>query len=366
MNDAVIFRRGLGDDEAAIADTKFFIKKFGSGKQVAAAADAFFSLGSIHEKRGQLDDVVRHYRSYLATYGDQGGGDRVVVANARIGEILWQQSCPVKAVDGACIKITRERAVGGRARKRARGDATRTQCGPETKIKLTVVKRDPRKVAAALEAFGRAIAEFERKGGVFPGGDAKTARHAYGLATFHRAEVEYERFLALPFPNGLDFDPARPANKQASDAQARDLVRAEGRPGHVRRRRLRPPVQGHQGSGDRDHGRGAAGPDLQTFSDTLYTAEVPAFIRPYDEAVDLYCGRLEEIAAPYEARSLDGFGTCLTYASQAGWFSSWSKVCERELGQIKPEDFPTASELRAAPDTIATATDVERPIVAID
>ena len=49
-------------------------------------------------------------------------------------------------------------------RVRRKGD-TRTQCGPESKIKLTVVARDPGKVKQAMAAFGSAISEFEKKRG---------------------------------------------------------------------------------------------------------------------------------------------------------------------------------------------------------
>ncbi len=367
MNDAVIFRRGLGDDDAAIADTRYFIKKFGKGKEQArAAADAFFSIASIHEKRGELDAVVAHYRKYLSTYGDQGGGDRVVVAYARIGEILWQQSCSVPTVDGACVKITRERAVGSRARKRTRGDATRTQCGPETKMKVTLVRRDPRKVAAALTAFEQAMAAYEKRDGQFPGGDARTARHYYGSAAFHRAEVDYEKFLEVPFPTGLDFDPSKPARKQASDAkleawfQQKDKIASGAAMAYARLyEQIKDPATAIMGTA-------RIAQLAQTFADTLYTAEIPAFIRPYPEAVDLYCERLETIAEPYEQRAITNYGVCLEEASKRGWFSSWTRMCERELGQIQPDRFPAAAELRAAPDAIATATDVERPLLTVD
>ena len=49
MNDAVLYRKGLGDDQKAIDDTKYFIKTFGP-KNAADAANASFSLTSIYEK----------------------------------------------------------------------------------------------------------------------------------------------------------------------------------------------------------------------------------------------------------------------------------------------------------------------------
>jgi hypothetical protein len=36
-------------------------------------------------------------------------------------------------------------------------------------------------------------------------------------------------------------------------------------------------------------------------------------------------------------------------------------MCERELGQIKPEEFPTASELRGDSDQVAPVIAVEPP-----
>jgi hypothetical protein len=57
---------------------------------------------------------------------------------------------------------------------------------------------------------------------------------------------------------------------------------------------------------------------------------------------------------------------CLKVSTDMGWFSSWSKLCERELGQIQPEDFPTASELRATPDEVSRVTDVEPALLKVE
>jgi hypothetical protein len=70
---------------------------------------------------------------------------------------------------------------------------------------------------------------------------------------------------------------------------------------------------------------------------------------------------MTEVAEPLEARSLEAYGVCLSKSTELGWFSDWSKLCERELGQIKPEEYPTASELRGDPNAVAPVTDVEAP-----
>jgi hypothetical protein len=37
-------------------------------------------------------------------------------------------------------------------------------------------------------------------------------------------------------------------------------------------------------------------------------------------------------------------------------------MCERELGQINPNEYPTASELRAKPEQVSPIIAVEPPI----
>lgn len=71
---------------------------------------------------------------------------------------------------------------------------------------------------------------------------------------------------------------------------------------------------------------------------------------------------MTEVAEPLEAASLNAYGVCLSKSTELGWFSDWSKMCERELGQIKPEEFPTASELRADPTNVAPVIAVEPPV----
>ena len=367
MNDAVFYRKGIGDDDKAIENTNYFITKFG-GKKKGDAANAFFSMASIYEKRGDLNKVVAHYREYLKKYGDKGGGDKVVIAYSRIGQILWDQSCPVKTVDESCIKVARERAVGTRAKsKRRKGDTTRTQCGADTKLKVTPVDRDPKKLKEALAAFDQAAKEFERRKGEFgKDADLYNARRYYAFAKFHQAEVDYEAFLKVKFPDGLNFDPAKPAELKKSNDKFAAWFKEKDRLAGKATAAYKALVLEIKDPTNAIAAAARIGQISQTFSDALYTAEVPAFIRPYEDAVDAYCDKLTEVAEPYEATSLEGFGACLKASTDFGWFSAWSRLCERELGQIKPEDFPTASELRATPDAAVRVSDLEAPIVKLE
>src|SRR5262249_4692565 len=123
LNDAVLYRKGLGDDQKAIKDTKDFVKTFGT-KNAQDAANASFSRTSIYEKGPDKDAVIKHLREYLHEFGGKGGSDKVVIANVKIGQILFEQSCPVKQVDGSCVKITRERAVAAKKIAKKKGKET--------------------------------------------------------------------------------------------------------------------------------------------------------------------------------------------------------------------------------------------------
>ena len=53
MSDAVFYRKGVGDLDEAIADTRVFIAAVGR-RRAGDAARAFFSLGQIYEQRAGL------------------------------------------------------------------------------------------------------------------------------------------------------------------------------------------------------------------------------------------------------------------------------------------------------------------------
>ncbi len=349
MNDAVLFRKGIGDDAKAIADTKFYVDTFAKQDRPAAAA-AFYSVASIHEKAGDRDAEVEHLRDYVRRFGDDGGVDRRIAAYTRIGQLLWAQACKVKTVDGSCVKVTRERAVRG---KRGRA-AMPTRCGSDDKIALTVVARDAKLVKKALAAFGKAIAAYQ---------DGGPGKAAYAQAVWHRAEVAYEQFLALAFPANLDFGSERLAEKSLArfDGWMADKLALgeQARKGYDAVLAIKDPAAAVAAAA-------RMGQLQQHFSDALFSAPIPESVRTgaaAEDAVETYCDVLTAKAEPLELGSIDAFGFCLTTSTKLGWFSDWSRLCERELGQIRPEDYPTASELRAAPDQLALVTSVEAPVI---
>jgi hypothetical protein len=103
----------------------------------------------------------------------------------------------------------------------------------------------------------------------------------------------------------------------------------------------------------------------QDFSGQLYTAPVPKASVPagVDAAEfeqlfhDAYCDNLTDAAEPIEAVAITGFSTCLEASTRLSFYDEWSQLCEQELNQLKPVDFPLASEIRAQPGYVAIKLD---------
>jgi len=388
LSDAVTFRKGIGDDAKAIDDTKYFVRTFGTSKP-ADAANAAFSLTSIYEKQGNADAVIRHLREYIRVHGAKGGRDKLVIAHARIGQLLFEQSCPIKGADGMCVKIVRSRAVA-KVQSRTRAQQPQ-QCGPESKIKLTIVERDSRKVHEALAEFAAASRELTlsepvrrsaaapARGTAGPGllgpaaprartgepttKDSGEARHFVALGKLAEADVELERYLGAKFPANLDFDPSNKAMRQKSLARFDEWF--------AQKRKLGDTAKGKYEAvlAIKDNAASIAaaariGQIAQNFSDALFTAEIPKDLRtgPYStEKVEAYCDKLTETAEPLESKALEAYDICLHKSTELGWFSDWSRLCERELGQIRPDKYPTASELRGESNFVARLITIEPP-----
>ena len=383
ISDAVFYRKGIGDDDKAIEDTKYYIKTFGT-KKPQEVANAAFSLTTIYEKRGKNADVVKHLKDYIHQWGTKGGADKVVIAHGKIASILWHESCPVKEVDGSCVKVTRERAIATKQKTSYKGGKKKgketyvapTQCGPDTKIKLVVVKRDANKVREALAEAKAAAAAF---GGVK--GDDKEAnfggaRYYMAMGKFFEADIEYEKYLDLKFPANLNFGDGLPEHKKQNEAIAtkskkrfEEWLTQKGKLAEVANNKYNA-VLAIKDNANSIAAAAREGQITQNFSDALFTAEIPKDVRQsqmiegYDIAqdkVDAYCDALTTAAEPLAEKSLKAYDVCLSKSTELGWFSEWSKLCEHELGQIKPEEYPTASEIRGESNLNSPVIAVEPP-----
>jgi len=374
LSTAVFFRKGIGHDKEAVRNTKDFVRSYKRTRK-KAAAEAYYSLWAIYDKQPNKEKVAKHFGRYLRLHGANGGVDRRVIAHAKIGMIYWKSSCPRRTIQGACVKITRKRgSLRKRKRKRRRkGLALQTQCGPESKIKLTIMKRDKNLVRSAQRQFKRAIALFAKGKAIKKVGGAgkeKAVRTVlmikhFAAAKFFMNESNYEKFLSLNFPRGLDFDPKKKKKLKRSQKRFGDWVK--------KKKNLMGKTAGAYHFVRKIAGGGAhyaiaaaarIGQLSQNFSDVLFTAPIPKDVRKgeyADEKIMAYCDELIKVSNPLEDISVKAYSFCLGVSTKLNWFNAWSRTCEKELGEIRPSQFPSTAELFAVANNNAPITTTELP-----
>lgn len=390
---ASFFRRGLGDNEKSIKDVALFVKDYGGRHEfIDQAATVAFNEGQIYESQHDNAKLMKHFQDYLKQWGSKGGVDHQVIAHVKIADILWNQSCPLPdgGVNGACIEVKRERAGGaarvaekqakaqkGKKRGKTKHANLPATCGPETKSKIIVHDRKPGPLKEALTHYAEALKLF--RGGAadksVPGKNEQernertiSMNYYASAARFRQGDVEYEKFLKLAIPDKLDFTPPQPdqspakqkaAKKKMEESQKKFLAwfQNKGKQIDAAQKVYQSVIQMKQA-----HWVIAAaariGQLYQDFSGQLYTAQVPKAGPapagyPQDEFEmyfhDAYCDAMVDKAEPLETKAIGALSVCLNKSTDLSFYDEWSRLCEAELNQLKPVEYPIASEIRAEP-----------------
>jgi hypothetical protein len=277
------------------------------------------------------------------------------------------------------LTSTRSRQVIEAANRKL-GRGKRTQCGGATKSKIVLYDRNRQQVAAAEEQFRAAIDLWKAGDGKNPiaGRDAEARRaaaaYAAAGAAFYLAERDYEDLLRLKFPQNLDFsDPTRVRNPQRRAAVAKKQADSKKRFGayideksrllEKTRARYLEVFKLRQAQWT-IAAAARVGQLHQDFAGQLYTAEIPKDLPEVDawgnRPRELYCEALEDKAEKVEVKAVEGFSACLTAATHESWYNQWSRLCEQELNQLQPVEYPLSSEVKPeagyVPTTLAPAS----------
>jgi len=76
-----------------------------TGERVLAAAIRF-------RTEVRLGSPIARIEGYIQKFGREGGEARLAIAHVRAAEALMRSSCPVEAIDGLCVEVTREKTLG--------------------------------------------------------------------------------------------------------------------------------------------------------------------------------------------------------------------------------------------------------------
>jgi tetratricopeptide (TPR) repeat protein len=396
LGNAYSFRIGLGEFDKAVEDMNSFVKYYGD-KKPADAANVVFQMSEVYEKQKKTEELVRHLDAYLKKWGAKGGIDKQIIAHFKLGEIAWTKSCPQEGVNGACIKIERV-TMNGKAKaiyqinkgikdkKKKLKEKLRTQCGPPTSSKISVFDRQKQQADSGqkhftevLKLWARGDAEKKLASQVPNQGEAAARavfmRFAVAGAAFYQGEQIYEQFLKVKFPQGLDFQaPTQFDSKKVAEAKKKKLEDSSKRfmvyltEKSKLAERLVGPSKEKKGMYDFvleykvAHWTIAASARIgQVFADfvnQLYTAEIPKDLKEQDEwgnrPREIFCDALVDKAEPIESKAVFGYDLCLKAATDQSWFNEWSTMCEVELNQMKPSEYPLAAEAKPEPGYVST------------
>lgn len=311
LENAITLRRALGDRDKRVADTRMFVTLYGA-RSPKDAADAMYALVSAYDTPA---DQVKALREYTKTYGSKAAHEQLAAAYGRLGDVLWRQSCPVRPVDGLCVKIVRDKVQ---------------RCGASA-VHTEVVARAAGVHKEALAAYDQAIKIVQEAGVTDP-----AAVHAAAMARLARGDELLERMLDRTFPTGLDFGPAK---KAASVKRFGDWMTDETRAGEAASRAYDEVLA----MKDPEASIAAAarlGQVAEVFSASLVGAEIPAAIRTGALETKAYCDQLTEAAAPLRERALTSYGVCVAKSTELGVLDAWTGLCRAHAHALDPLTFP--------------------------
>jgi hypothetical protein len=230
--------------------------------------------------------------------------------------------------------------------------------------------------ALKLYANGAAVKKVPGKDEAERQGRTDSMMYAIAQARMMQGDQEYEKFLTMKIPEKLDFTPVDPFSSKGK--QAKDKKRLEDNTKKFKGWFDNKTGQIQKAQGiyqnvilfKNAHWAIAAaariGQLFQDFSGQLYTAPVPKAGKPpegmkeedFEQLFhDSYCDQMTDTAEPLEIKAVEGLSTCLNKSTELSWFNEWSALCEAELNQIKPAEYPIASEIRAVPGYVDRKSD---------
>lgn len=149
-------------------------------------------------------------------------------------------------------------------------------------------------------------------------------------------DPELAHYLAIAFPNGLDFDPGRPAVRTASEKRFTAWFVAKTDAQKV----LADKYGALLATATWPQQIAAAarlGQITEQFAEVLLTAEVPLNVRRGEfaaEATEAYCDALAENAQAIVASTIEKYKACAERATRLAVSNEWSKLCEARIAAL--------------------------------
>ena len=343
LADALRLRQAMGQPEAARALADLHARHYGRRRPRQSAQ---LSYAAIAGEEALPRKAAAELEAFLQRWSKTAPRELVLAANARLGALLWKQSCPrTDDSTGACVRTV---AVSGKNR-----------CRPGRVHRLR--KRNSRLAARARKALERAVALCETLPPL-PAEVMAKVHQARAQALFTLAEQDYEGYLALGFPTGLSFDSERPRAKAES---TRRLVEwfEKTQQHHAKLAS----TYGELAKVSRAWAAATAMRRAQldlALSDSLRAAKIPLDVRSGEYATDkrkAFCDELGRMWEPMDETGKEVLQHCVWLPFD----SRWTPHCLHELETRWPKEFPPLREIHEvavlAPVTELTPLAIRAP-----
>jgi TolA-binding protein len=325
-------------------------------EQAAAAQMAGWRLARDDRERLALA------RAYLREHGRHGGADRLAVAEAEVGRLLWERACRRAGADGLCAsELPGERRGSDGREDMSRGTGPRAGaatavlrgaqvCAAGLAWRREVQRRAPRAVAEARAHLERAVALGRGAAAPDDPARAQALRGALARAQLLLADAGLEALMSVPAPTGLDLSVRDAARRQDS------LRRFTAFHGELTRR-ARALERDYQAvlelrAGDPSIAAvGRAGAVAAALRGQLLTMPLPRGLRTPALAA-AYCAEFDEQTAPMQAQAIAAWEGCRERAAIAGELAA-ARGCEAALRATAPARVPPLAEIVAAPGPVA-------------
>lgn len=347
LENAVFFRLGLGQEDAAIADAQLYERNY-RRTRARETSQVIFSLGSIYERRHDWLHVFAHYHDFLHDYGRSALPHEIIRANVQMGRAKYESD-----------------------------DAEHAE--PFFRAAVSAWNHNAADAIAHAEGSDSDRALWLAR-----------AKEATSEAFFYLAEYDYHDFRAIHFPR---FSGQRTLSSVMHWTQA-DLFpwmqhKFEALHTAETAYNLIAPLEIPQWQ---IASAARVGEMYRTIVDDVRSAPVPEEIENDDELYGIYTDTLERVLngstpgpdnhwdtpddiqctdtstedtcqhAPIR-QATERFQFCLTLATRVRWFNEYSAQCESELNQLDAARYPLAAELRGTPTFIQDQT---APLSAIE
>ncbi|OIP36223.1 MAG: hypothetical protein AUK47_15405 [Deltaproteobacteria bacterium CG2_30_63_29] len=293
LQNAAAFRGGLGQYEKAVEDYDRYIVMFPNDK--AQISLLKFNTGRIYFDQGLYEKAIERYNEYLSRYAKLGPEGRKVAAMTAIGRCYWKN---------------KDRHAGLKSFEKAE------KLYDSKPFQKWLAGADPEAV--------------------------KEANDAAAEARFMRGEGIFFEALAIRLSDETIESATKSGNFLKRQLTKKAALMQEAKPIYVEViTRFNNPKWGLAAMC-------RLGMMYHDVADQIQNAPIP---KELDEDQSLiYEDLLLEFADRFETEAIGYYITAVEKAADLGWFSTYTTLAQRRLFDLRPEEYRSASEIKAQPD----------------